>query len=635
MARPLRTNSTERALVLLAGIVVSVVVIAVLYWAQRVLIPVALAIFFTFLLSPVVTQFQRWGLPRILAVLAAAVLASVVVLAIGWLVISQVVGLANDMPNYSETIRKKVEAVQDITQTLGLDRFEELARAVGIAGPPSDVAPGASRRQPPGTTPVPVVVEREGIPWLSQLPSYVLSVGELVAQVGMVIVLTIFMLLGREDLRNRFIRLVGSGHMTVTTKAVDDASQRLSRFLLAQATLNGTFGLAVAVALTLIGVQYAVLWGFLAGMLRYLPYIGSPIAALFPVALSLVQFDAWWPAVMVAVVILGLEALTGNVLEPMLYGRSIGVSAVALLVAAAFWTFLWGPIGLVLSCPLTVCLVVLGKYVPYLRFLSVLLGDQPALGEDTTFYQRLSAHDKEEAIRIALAHAKQNSPEKTYDDLLVPALVYAARDNQHGGLDAGDMRFVHDATRAVIADLSAAQGTLVGKEVPEALEDKRPLLRNKVRILGVAVRDDNDELGLEMLNQLLADQECELTILGPDRLSSEVLQRAADDQPAAVILAALPPGGQGRIRYLCKRLRQRFARLRIIVGRWGVQGPTLNLQKNLQKAGADQVRTTLLETRNDLVAWLPALAGRAEEEAHGQNSRQDQEDRAQVARGLR
>jgi hypothetical protein len=326
--------------------------------------------------------------------------------------------------------------------------------------------------------------------------------------------------------------------------------------------------------------------------------------------------------VAVTVMILGLEAIAGNVLEPMLYGRSIGVSAVALLVAAAFWTFLWGPIGLVLSCPLTVCLVVLGKYVPYLRFLNVLLGDEPALDEDTTFYQRLSAHDQEEAIRIAHAHAKVHSAEETYDHLLIPALTYAGRDHRHGGLDAEDVRFVHDALHAVLADLGAAPGVM-GKEVPTAPADGLPLSRSKVRILGVAARDENDELALEMLGQLLAGQDCELQVASSDTLSSELLERVEQEQPAAVCIAALPPGGQGRIRYLCKRLRQRFPQLRILVGRWGASTPAEQYQKFAEKMGANQVRTTLLETRNDIVAWLPALAERADEITHGKTKSQE------------
>jgi hypothetical protein len=402
---------------------------------------------------------------------------------------------------------------------------------------------------------------------------------------------------------------------------VDDASQRLSRFLLAQALLNGTFGVCVAVGLSLLGVDYAILWGFIGALMRYLPYIGSPLAAVFPVTLSLVQFDAWWPAVVVLVMILGLEALCGNVLEPIFYGHSIGVSAVALLVAAAFWTFLWGPIGLVLSAPLTVCLVVLGKYVPYLRFLSVLLGDKPALDEDTTFYQRLSAHDQEEATRIALAYARSHPPQQTYDELLIPALTYAARDHQHGGLDAEDLRFARASIRAILADIGAAHGVLVCTEIPKALAADRAPVRSRIRILGVAARDENDELGLEMLRHLLAGHDCELVVVGDDRLSSEMLQAVEEEQPVAVCIAALPPGGQGRIRYLCKRLRQRFPDLRIVVGRWGVPGPAQNYLKAFQKAGANQVRTTLLETRDDLVAWLPALAARADETAAQNNGR--------------
>jgi hypothetical protein len=315
----------------------------------------------------------------------------------------------------------------------------------------------------------------------------------------------------------------------------------------------------------------------------------------------------------IGLTILALDAVVGNVLEPRLYGQRIGVSAVALLVAAAFWTFLWGPTGLVLACPLTVCVVVLGKYVPCLRPLSVLLGDEPALAEDATFYQRLSARDTEEAVTIAVAHAKANSAAQTFDALLVPALTSAARDRQRGGLDTEDMSSIQEAMRSVLHGVVAAESAAQPATHSSASEtNSHESSHAAVRILGVAARDANDELALEILGQMLVGQNCELEIAGADTVSGELVEMVEKDQPAAVCIAGLPPGNRDRIRYLCKRLRQRFPELRIIVGRWGADGTARYHQKVIQKAGANHVTTTLLETRNDILAWLPALAEQEE-----------------------
>jgi hypothetical protein len=267
-------------------------------------------------------------------------------------------------------------------------------------------------------------------------------------------VLVIFMLLKREDLRNRLLRLVGHGRLTVTTKAVDDAGQRISRFLLMQALINGTFGLSLAVGLFLIGVEYAFLWGFLAAILRYIPYLGTWIAAILPITLSLAMFEGWLQPLLVMALFLVIELICNNVLEPRLFGRSMGVSEVALLVVAAFWAFLWGPIGLVLSNPLTVCLVVLGKYVPQLEFFDVLLGDEPALDADVSFYQRLLARDQDEATEIVLTHVQTLGPEQVYDALLVKALCHVRRDREQDQLTDFDEEFILRATGEIVEDLS-------------------------------------------------------------------------------------------------------------------------------------------------------------------------------------
>ncbi len=310
-----------------------------------------------------------------------------------------------------------------------------------------------------------------------------------------------------------------------------------------------------------------------------------------------------------------LELVTANVVEPRLFGHSMGVSEVALLVAAAFWAFLWGPIGLVLSSPLTVCLVVLGKYVPQLEFLDVLLGDEPSLDADVSYYQRLLARDQDEAAQLVLAQAKTSPPEQVYDGLLVPALNYVKQDRERDDLTEADEQFVLRATREIVEDLGERRTAAAGGAAAPAAEGTETQAVHKVRILGCPGHDEADALALEMLRQLLDPARWEMEILSLEMLSAESVARAGEKEPAVVCIGALPPGGLAHTRYLCKRLRARLPEARIVVGRWGLKGNVEQNQEQLREAGADQVETTLLETRDPFV-YLAAGARRPKRRRH-------------------
>ena len=320
------------------------------------------------------------------------------------------------------------------------------------------------------------------------------------------------------------------------------------------------------------------------------------------------MFPGWVQPLLVLGLIVVLELVTANVMEPWLFGHSMGVSEVALLVAAAFWAFLWGPIGLVLSSPLTVCLVVLGKYVPQLEFLDVLLGDEPALDPDVSYYQRLLARDQDEATQLVLAQAKTLPPEQVYDELLVPALNYVKRDRERDDLTEADEQFILRATREIVEDLGERQAAAAGKAARRRQRRPRPRRRRKVRILGCPGHDEADRLALEMLRQLLDPARWDVEVLSLEMLSAELVALAGEKEPAVVCIGALPPGGLAHTRYLCKRLRARLPEAKIVVGRWGLKGNVEQNQEQLREAGADQVETTLLETRTHLHAWLPVLA---------------------------
>jgi hypothetical protein len=370
-----------------------------------------------------------------------------------------------------------------------------------------------------------------------------------------------------------------------------------------QLIINAGFGLVLALGLLLIQVPHALLWGFLAALLRYVPYLGSTLTAVLLVTLSLAVFPGWAQPLLVLGLIVGLDLFTGNVLEPKMYGHSIAVSEVALLVAAAFWTFLWGPVGLLLSSPLTVCLAVLGKHVPQLEFLDVLLGDEPALDADIGFYQRLLARDQDEAAQLVLTQAKNSPPEEVYDRILVPALNYLKRDRERDDVTEADEEFILRATREVMEDVGerlAAAGTPTIEAV-EAVSPRRVLL------LGCPGRDAADILALDMLRQLLDPTRWEVEVLSLNLLSVELVALIGEKAPAVVCLGALPPGGLAHTRYLCKRLRARLPGTRIVVGRWGLKANLEENEQQLREAGADQIETTLLETRIHLSTWLPVL----------------------------
>jgi len=349
----------------------AVLIIASLYWAQAVLIPVAISILLTFLLSPVADSLERLGLGRVFSVILIVILAFSFLAAVGWVVTLQLTSVANEIPTYRKNIQQKIADIRGAGKGGALEKVQKTAEEVKKELEKKD--------EPAKVQPKPreVVVQGQQSSTFWPVPLDIAPMFERLASGGLAIVLVIFMLIQREDLRNRLIRLVGYGRLTTTTRALEEASQRISRYLLMQSIINVFFGVTVAIALWLIGLPYALLWGFLAAMLRFIPYVGPWAAAIMPSALSMIVFEGWlWTALIVAVFLV-LELINNMILEPLLYGESAGVSEVGLLVAIAFWTWLWGPVGLILATPLTVCVGVLSKYVPELDFISVLMSDEP------------------------------------------------------------------------------------------------------------------------------------------------------------------------------------------------------------------------------------------------------------------
>ncbi len=413
------------------------------------------------------------------------------------------------------------------------------------------------------------------------------------------------MLIRREDLRDRIISLVGHGRLTVTTKALDEAAGRISRYLFMQLIVNGSYGIVVGIGLYLIGVPYALLWGFFAAVFRYVPYIGPWVAALLPIALSLLVSENWVMPLLVVGLFLTLELFSNMLIEPWLYGRGVGVSPAATLLMVAFWTWLWGPIGLILATPLTVCLVVLGKYVPPLKFFDTLLGDQPPLEVHVGYYQRLLARDQDEAEDVAEEHLKTHSLAETFDSVMLPALLFAERDVSGGHLSEPDQRFVLEATHEIAEELAAIRMELARESTAEpAPGGSAP----KALVLGCPAGDETDEVALFMLKELLDPNRFEVLLTTKALLTSELLELVEEKRPALVCIGAPPPRGQAHTRLLCVRLRSRFPELKIIVGRWGLNQDVEKKREQLLSAGADEFATTLDETRRQIETLAPLAA---------------------------
>jgi predicted PurR-regulated permease PerM len=587
-----RGTGTLPSLIALGNVVL---IIASLYWAQAILIPVALAILLTFLLSPVAGALERIALGRLPSVILIVVLTFSLLGGIGWIVTLQFGSLANELPTYRKNIRQKIADIREAGKGGALEKVLKTAE---------DVKEEFQKKDEPARVqekPREVVVKAEESSTFWPIPLTVGPMVERFAGAGLVIVLVIFMLIQREDLRNRLIRLIGYGRLTVTTRALEEAGDRISRYLVMQTIINSSFGLAVGLALYLIGVPYAVLWGFFAAVLRFIPYVGPFAAAIMPSALSLAVFEGWlWPILVVGIFV-ALELIC-KVLEPLLYSESAGVSGVGLLVAVAFWTWLWGPVGLVLATPLTVCVVVLGKYVPRMDFIGVLISDQPAMESNISYYQRLLAMDQAEAAEIVEEHLKTHPQEQIFDGVLIPALNYARRDRELGRLTEDGEQFVFRATREILEELNSlkpeSSSDASDSSQPATIVESSPVIVPKVPILGCPAHDEADELALLMFQQLLNSTRYEVEIMSDAMLTAEVVALIGEKNPAMICIAAVPPGGLAQTRYLCKRLRARFPNLKIAVGRWGIGSEDSN---SILLAGADKVGTTMIETREQMI----------------------------------
>ncbi len=608
----------------LLGLAVGVVVIAALYLGQQVLVPITLSVLLSFVLAPLVRTLRRIGLPKVPSVLLSVTVAFALILMLGALIGTQVAGLAENASSYQATIETKVASVQDFAASRADRVIADLSRVAGrnVGGP--SPAPGAAGHARGGSRAMPVTIENGAPSPLALLHRFLGPVLAPFETFGIVIVVAVFVLLQQEDLRDRVIRLFGSSDLHRTTLAIDDAARRLSRYFLSQLAVNASFGVVVGIGLTIIGVPSPILWGVVGMLLRFVPYVGSFIAGLLPAMLAAAVEPGWAMALETVALFVVVEAIVGQAVEPMVYGHSTGLSPAAVIIVAIFWSWIWGPIGLILSTPITLCLVVLGRHVKRLEFLDVLLGDRPALTPIEGFYQRMLAGDTDEVLEQAEALLRARALSSYYDDVALKALQLAASDHARGTLPEERLSVIREAVAELVSDLDGHDDDdpppsgrpddgVAGLDRPERRvgqeqapnggavrpEDRAPVWRGETPVLCVSGRGPLDEAAALMLAQLMRKHGIGARVIDHAGVSRAALPAIPRAGVAMVCVSYLEiTGKQTHLRYLLRRLRGHFPDATFVIGLWPADDPLLADEDLRGMTGADLSVSSLREAVN-------------------------------------
>lgn len=558
-----------------------VVATAALYLAREVIIPLALAILFAFVLAPLVRRFESWRFGRVPSVLVAVALGMAIVVGLGWISVTQAVSLAGKLPEYRENISRKLKELRSPPKQGDLAKaakaIKELESETNGKGKPAAKPPPPAPAVSLPTTPLELAA-RAGLP-----------TAILLAALAVIVVVSILILLNRNDLRDRIIRLVGERRIHVTTQAMEEAGGRVSRYLLSLLLVNITFGTLLGIAFAVIGLPNALLWGLIAAILRFVPYIGAPAAAILPTALAFAIADGWSLVAWTVGAILVVDVIIAYVVEPILYGARTGLTPIAVVLASVYWTWLWGPFGLILATPITVCIAVITRYFPDFRFLTVILSDAPVLTPPVRFYQRLVSSDYDEAYEVAEAFAREHGVAAFYNAMLMPALLLAKRDRQRQALDVERGDFIYDGMLRIaeeLADDAKARDKDAGQA---AVQLPAP------QICIVPSTDKADHIAAVMLARLLAPEHFAAMLLSEDILAAEAVDRIAASDARAVCISAVPPQAAANAAYLAKRLRQRLPGMKILVALWCDEANPESVVRRLHAAGADEVAAQLPE----------------------------------------
>lgn len=564
----MKNRGVEGALMRIYTVLVSTAVLVILHIAKAICIPLALAGLLTFVLAPLVTRLERWT-GRIGSVVCVLLLVAACTGLAGYILTQQLVDFASKLPEYHAGIQRKMEAFRAATGG-HYDRFTRAAEAIRSDLPGASVAP---RSDPEARDSSPLAVTVVDPPPATSGPvqSVVAYILDTCALVGLVLLLTIFMLLYREDVRGRILRLAGQGRISLATTTMAETSTRVFRYLVMQLCVNVSFGIAVAIGLYAIGIPNPVLWGALAAVLRFIPYVGPWIGACLPILLALAVSDGWTPVFLTVSLFITLELITNNIMEPWLYGASTGVSPLALILAAVFWGWLWGGLGLILATPLTVCLVVIGRHIPRLSFLSILLSDEEPLLPHQECYHRLLRSDLTEASALVERYTKNHALTSLYDDILIPVLVTAETDHGLDELDRERRAALHQGVRDLLDDqaLRTAASDPLSRTTGPAGADKESAETAPRRILCLPVRAMRDELAAVMMAQVLRERGCVAHELSATATAIEMAELVEREAPDAVCISVVAPSAIVHARNLCVKIHALAPTVPLVVGFWG------------------------------------------------------------------
>jgi predicted PurR-regulated permease PerM/methylmalonyl-CoA mutase cobalamin-binding subunit len=593
------------------------VVVAALYLAKELLVPLTLAVLLSFMLSPVCDWLERLRLPRIPAVLVTAFMGFAALGLLVWISVVQMTELAPKMPEYQANLQAKLHSANAYAIS-ALNKVSRASQDLSQNLPESEANQGL-----PGTSKRPYSVHVVSSP-ASPLEVFGGVFGTVLggfASAGIVIVLVVFFLIRREDVRDRFIHLIGKDSATVTTQMLEDAGARVSRYLSMLLFINATFGLAVGIGLYFIGLPNAVLWGILAATLRFIPYLGPWIAAAMPIGLAMALSTGWLAPLLTIGLFVVLELFSNNVMEPWLYGTRTGVSAVAVLVAAVFWTWLWGVVGLLLATPLTVCLLVIGKHVPQLSFLDVLLGNEPVFEPAKRVYQRLVAGDQEEAAELVEDYCANMPLAEVYDTMLISALTLSETHWRRGDFSKDRHKYILQSVKEIVQEQGERrQETLATEDRAsrnEADGDARPAVaadQAGLCVLCLSARNEADEIAGMMLSQLVELPGCHVEAVPVASAAGELIALIQQRKPQVVCISAMPPAAMMHARALCKRLRGRVPEGNLVVGLWHAQDD-LDKGKDRIGCGPDiHVVATLAEAQKRIRLLMQPLLLAAEQQ---------------------
>jgi len=586
-----------------AKLIIFIGLVAILYFGRPVFVPLAVAILLAFILAPLVRALRRWHLGRIPSIITVVLIAFLIIFGLGMVLGEQVTHLAASLPQYQDTLTKKIDALRGMAAGRGtLGQASDVLRNLNRELRTDHRGLGATAEQ--RSIPVPVEIQQPVPAPLEVIQKIINPLLDPLTTTGIIIVFVIFFLVQREDLRDRLIRLAGSTDLHRTTTAIDDAGHRLSRYLLTQTALNAAFGVTIAAGLALIGVPNAILWGILAAVLRYVPYIGAFIAAAFPLALAVAVDPGWTTVILTAALFLFVELIVGQVLEPLLYGHSTGVSPVAVVVSAMFWTWLWGPIGLLLSTPLTVCLDVLGRHVDRLRFLDILLGSKPALSPAESFYHRILSGNSDEAFEQAEEMLKKESLSTYYDKVAIEGLRLAAIDAHRGALAHNGLQKIHAAVEGLVADLSQFEDVMTPTGIAKPIADaskpaasesaELPILRkdelqgawaSPMAVLCIPGPSPLDEAATVILAQVFEKHGVGVRVEKHHVVSPGNVFHLGGEGVALVCVSFIDVGDAAlRARAAIRRVQRQIPNVTILAGLWGPNGDESGAIRNELKA---------------------------------------------------